>query len=331
MQEIHNELDPENMYKVLQDFPRQVEEAAKLAKDVRITEPVDKIVITGMGGSALPGEILVSYLKDVPLPIFINKGYFLPQYVNKKSLVFAISYSGNTEETINAYRIAIRRECQLVAISSGGKLEQLAKQQNRVHIKVPFGLQPRLAYAYQFFPLLTVLHNSNLMEDKTKEIEATVAALKKPMFEERAKKLAQKITGMIPIIYASDRLKAIAYKWKIDFNENSKTQAFYNIFPELNHNEMVGFTIVKGNYHVIIIKDENDYPRVKKRMDITKDLIKKQGIPVTEIALTGSSALTKIFSAIYIADWTSYFLALNYKVDPTPVKMVQDLKKHLVV
>jgi glucose/mannose-6-phosphate isomerase len=125
-------------------------------------------------------------------------------------------------------------------------------------------------------------------------------------------------------------MKAIAYKWKIDFNENTKTQAFYNIFPELNHNEMVGWTNIKGNFHIILIKDEDDYSRVKKRMVITKELLKKQGISLTEIALTGSSGLTKIFSAIYIGDWTSYFLALQYGTDPTPVDMVEDLKKQLV-
>ena len=326
-----NELDPENMRQVLLDVPKQVTEASKLAKDVRITEPVDKIVITGMGGSALPGEILISYLKDTPIPIFINKGYFLPEFVDKKSLVFTISYSGNTEETINAFRIAARRDCQLIAISSGGKIQELAKQQNKFHIKVPSGLQPRCAYAYQFFPILTVLQNSQLMENKSKEIEATIAALKRPLYEERAKQLAEKIKGKVPVIYSSDRLKAIVYKWKIDFNENTKTQAFYNIFPELNHNEMVGWTNIKGNFHIIIIKDENDYQRVKKRMEITKNLLKNQGIPITEIGLTGSSTLTKIFSAIYIGDWTSYYLALAYKTDPTPVHMVEDLKKQLAL
>jgi glucose/mannose-6-phosphate isomerase len=326
------EYDSENMYQALKDFPKQVEDAVKLAQDIRITEPIDKIVITGLGGSALPGEILASYLKDTPIPIFINKGYSLPEYINQNSLVFVISYSGNTEETINSYRIAAKRNCQIVVISAGGKLKDLAEQGKKHYVKVPKptqDFQPRLAIAYQFFPILTILQNSGLIEDKSEEIQKTIATLQKPIFEERAKKLAETLAGKIPVIYTSDRMKAVAYKWKIDFNENSKTQAFYNIFPELNHNEMVGWSNLQGSYYIILIKDEDDFPRIKKRMDITKDILKKKGIPLTEILLTGSSALNKIFSAIYIGDWTSYYLALQYKTDPTPVAMVEDFKKQL--
>jgi len=327
-----NQIDSENMYQMLKDFPKQIEEAIKLGKDIRITEPIDKIVITGLGGSALPGEMLLSYLKDMPIPIFVNKSYFLPTYVDKKSLVFVISYSGNTEETINAFRIAAKRDCQIVVISAGGKLQEMAQQQNKFYVHVPKptpNFQPRLAVAYQFFPIITILTNSQLLEDKSEEIQKTIANLQRPVFEEQAERLAEQLVGRIPVIYSSERLKAVAYKWKIDFNENAKTQAFYNIFPELNHNEMVGWTNLKGDYFVIILKDDEDYERIKKRMDITKTILKQKGVPVKEIMFTGTSSLNKIFSAIYIGDWTSYFLALQYKTDPTPVKMVEDFKKQL--
>ena len=322
-------IDKEDMYGVLKNFPKQMQEAAKLGKDVKITDKIDNIIITGMGGSALPGEILKSFFYSTSIPIFVNKGYTLPEFTNMRSLVFVISYSGNTEETIYAYRNALRKGARIVAISSGGKLEELSTKQRQIFIKVPSGIQPRSGYAYLFFPILNVLMNSKIIGDVSHEIEMTMNILKKPIFEERAKEIARKLEGKIPLIYSSDRMFAVAYKWKINFNENSKVHAFCNMFPELNHNEMVGYTTIEGDYHVILVKDEDDRMRVKKRFEITKDIIKKKGIPVTEIMLKGSSTLTKIFSAIYIGDWASYYLALKYKVDPTPVKAVEDFKKRL--
>ena len=173
------------------------------------------------------------------------------------------------------------------------------------------------------------MQNSNLIEDQTNFVNKTVETLQKPIFEERAKELAEKLVDKIPVIYSSDRLKAIAYKWKISFNENSKVHAFYNVFPELNHNEMVGYTNIKGNFYIIIIKDEDDYERTRKRMQLTKGIIKKAGVPVVEIALSGPCRLAKLISAIYIGDWTSYYLALEHELDPTPVSIVEEFKKKL--
>jgi glucose/mannose-6-phosphate isomerase len=328
-QENHEFIDKENMYSVLEKFPEQVKTGYKLGDKIEVKEEVDKIIITGMGGSALPGDFLKSYLYGYKLPIFVNKDYFLPEFINHNTLVFAISYSGNTEETINAYRNALRKGAKIITISSNGKLQQLGEKQAFAHIKIPSGLQPRMAYGYQFFSMLKVLENSGLINNQSKEIEKVAELLKRSVYKEKAKELAEKLVNKILLIYSSERLSIIAYKWKIDFNESAKTHAFSNVFPEMNHNEINAFINIKGNYHVIIIKDENDYMRIRKRMDITKKLIKKRGIPVTEIALTGSSLLTKMFSASYIGDWTSYFLALKYNTDPTPVKMVDELKRSL--
>ena len=265
--------DTENMYDVLKNFPKQMEEASKLGKDIKISDKVDNIIITGMGGSALPGEILKSFFYSTSIPIFVNKGYSLPEFTNMRSLVFVISYSGNTEETIYAYRNALRKGAHIIVIASDGKLEELATKQRQILIKVPEGIQPRSAYAYLFLPILNVLMNSKIISDISGDIEKTINTLKKPIFEERAKDIARKLEGKIPLIYSSDRLYAIAYKWKIDFNENSKVHAFCNMLPELNHNEIVGYTNVIGDYHVILIKDEDDHMRIRKRFDITKEII----------------------------------------------------------
>ena len=322
-------VDREDMYSVLEDFSNQVRDAWKLAEDIKISD-IDRIIITGMGGSALSGEILKSYLfNNFKIPVEINKNYDLPEYANSKTLLWVSSYSGNTEETIEAFRKGNRKGCQIIAITSGGKLAELARKLNKTLIKMPSGIQPRLAYGYSFFPILKILQNSGLIENKDIEIKKLVEVLGKDIYKKKAEELSKKLEGKIPVIYSSERLYAVAYKWKINFNENSKIPAFCNYFPELNHNEMMGYTKLNGNYYILIIKDDYDDRRIKKRMEATKKIIQSCGTPVLELELTGTSDLMKIFSTIYLGDWTSYFLALRNKVDPTPVELVETLKKKL--
>ncbi|MBN2567587.1 bifunctional phosphoglucose/phosphomannose isomerase [Candidatus Woesearchaeota archaeon] len=321
-------IDKENMLEVLEGFADQVVKANALASDAKVEKEggFANVVICGMGGSGLPGEILQAYLKT-KVPIFLVKGYELPPYADKGSLVFCISYSGNTEETIACYREAEKKKLTTVVICSGGKLEELARANKDVFVKVPSGLQPRMALAYQFFPLLTIMQNSGMITSKKREVDETVKALSSDAYKKMGKQLAQKLVDKVPLVYASDRMGIVAYKWKIDFNENAKTHAFANVFPELNHNEMNAFEYLTAKYYLIILRDEDDHPKVKKRMQVTKQLIQKKGIDATEILIKGSSMLTKIFSGIHIGDWTSYFLAIKYGIDPTPVPMVEEFKK----
>lgn len=312
-----------------ENFPNHIREALKLASKIKIEAKIDKIIITGIGGSALPGNILKDYLSGQKTPILVNKDYFLPETTNSKTLVFVISYSGNTEETINAYRNAWRKGAKIIAITSGGKLEELCSKQKVPHVSVPSGLQPRAALCYLFFSVLAILQNSKIIPDKTKDIEDTIKTLSKPIFKSMAKGLAKQLRGKIPLIYASNRFRSVAMKWKTDFNENSKIHAFYNIFPELNHNEIVGFTNPRADYHVIMIADDEDYEKIRKRMKITKKLITGKNTEVTEMRITGNCYLTKIFSAICIGSWTSYFLAKEYNTNPTNVEIIEKLKKEL--
>jgi len=322
-----DEIDKEGMYEVLLSFPKQIEKAMKLGKKINIKD-VDKIVVAGMGGSGMGGEILKDYL-ELKIPIFVNKHYGLPEFVNSHTLVFVVSYSGNTEETISAYRAALRKGCKIVAITSGGKLEGLCEQQGKFCVKVPSGIQPRASLGYLFFPMLNVLSGSGLIDDQNEYVKGLVKVLKKEVFREKGKKLAKRMADKVPLIYASDRFKSVVYRWKCELNENAKVHAFYNIIPEMNHNEMVGFTSLKGYYYAVIIKDESDLPQVRKRMDLTKEIIRKSGVDVIEIGITGGCLLTKLFSAIYIGDWASYYLALEYETDPSPVDVIEEFKKRL--
>lgn len=327
--EFDRSIDKKDMYNILNNFYKQIEGASKLGKDIKVTEEVDKIIIAGMGGSALPGTILESYL-NLKIPIIIVRDYSLPKSVDNKSLVFAVSYSGNTEETISCYKKAINKKCRLVTICSGGKLLELSRMNKTPCVIVPHGLEPRMAYAYQFFPILRILENSNFINKQDDYIDNLIRLIKKnDKVIELSQQLAEKMFQKIPLIYTSEKLKAAGYKWKINFNENAKILAFNNVFPEFNHNEINGYINKIGDFYAVIIRDDEEFSRVRKRMAIIKGLLKKYNIPVTEILIKGEDPLTKLFSAIFIGDWTSYFLALAYKIDPTKVDIVEDLKKQL--
>ena len=239
-----NKIDKQNMRKVIMNFPNQFADGLAAAKDVRLIGDFNQLIFCGMGGSALPAEIL-KILRNFykwPLAIKIHKSYDLPARISPKALVFAISYSGNTEETISSYEEAKKRNLPVIGIATGGKLIELCEKDKAPLVKIPdTGIQPRSALGYLFSAVIKVISNSKIIKDLDKEILLLNKNLKPKILENQGKKLAQKIKGRIPIIYASDKYKALAQIWKINFNENSKSPAFWNSFPELNHNEMVGF------------------------------------------------------------------------------------------
>ncbi|MFH0876298.1 MAG: bifunctional phosphoglucose/phosphomannose isomerase [archaeon] len=328
---MHNNiiLDKSDVKSVLEKYPSMIREAISLGKDVSIPGGIKNIFITGMGGSAFPGDLLKCAIKELNIPIFVNKGYNLPKHADSQSLVFAVSYSGNTEETISSYRDALRKKAIVVAISSGGKLEELSIINKNIHIKVPGGFQPRLSTPYLFVPMVNVLFKAGLIKDYSIVLETTINVLNNGQAAEKARNIASRLKGKIPLIYSSDEFFAVAEKWKCDINENSKVPAFYNVFPEFNHNEICSYLNPIGNFFVIFIKDESDSDRVKKRFAIVKRLITKRGIDVIELSLSGEHVLTRILTGIYIGLWVSYYLALEYHQDPTPVAIIEELKKEL--
>lgn len=325
-------IDQEKMFDSIASLQKQVKEGLKLAENIRILEEVDDIIVSGMGGSCLHGEVLKSLLINTKTRVTLSKDYKLPEWANKRTLVFATSYSGNTEESIYSYRDAIKKGCIIVAMASGGKLAELAKNDGTTFIKLPKpfeGFQPRAGLGYLFFAMLGVLQNSRIVPDMTKDIDKTINALDVKRYNDKAMNLAENIADKVPIIYTSEKLAAAGYKWKIAFNENAKTHAFFNVYPEQNHNEINAYINIEAHYHIIMLSNDDDHPQIKKRMKITKALYKKKNVPVTEIAIKGDSMLTKIFSAMMIGDLVAYYVAIKYATDPTPVAMVEDLKKQI--
>ncbi|PIX90422.1 MAG: bifunctional phosphoglucose/phosphomannose isomerase [Candidatus Moranbacteria bacterium CG_4_10_14_3_um_filter_45_9] len=339
-----NKLDTYNFRQMIIDSPNQFRAGFDIAKDVHIPGFFKSIMISGMGGSALPGNIFRIYLNDLfhkdtpdeqPLAIYQNRSYNLPPEAFKDCLNFICSYSGNTEETIASFEEALKHNLPCIGLSSGGKVEEMCLANDIPHIKLPIpflGFQPRVGTGYFFGVMFQVLVNLGLIRDTTEELLLEVEKMKQsvPDLEEQGKILSKKLVGKTPVVYATPQYKSVAMVWKIKFNENAKTPAFWNFFPELNHNEMVGWTLPQGKFMILMLRDSDTHPRILKRFEITAELLRSKGTDVEMIDMVGASVFEKIFGTILIADFASYYLALEYGQNPTPVDMVEELKALLV-
>ncbi len=318
-------VDRHNMLQVLNNFSGQCREALGLPKGISVPSDISNIVVLGMGGSAIGGDLLKSYLINSKVPVTVARDYKAPSFVDGNSLVFAVSYSGNTEETLSAFRDAKSKNANIIGITSGG---QLAAECSKL-ITIPAGLQPRAALGYLFFPMLGVLHNSNITRVRNEDLNETLELLKKSdNFNSFGENLAKKIKDKIPIIYSSEALAPVAMRWKTQVNENAKMPAFYNIFSEMNHNEIVGYRSIDRKFTAVLIRDKNDNDRIKKRMNICKQIMER-AVDVHDVEVQGNSLLARMFSTIYLGDFFSYHLAMWNRVDPTPVEIIEDMKKKL--
>jgi glucose/mannose-6-phosphate isomerase len=318
------------MYEIIKNFNKQFEYEPQVEGDLSL-EGVKNFIAAGMGGSHLAADILNSY--DPSFNILVHKNYGLPnlpEEVLKQSLIILNSYSGDTEEVIDSFYLALKRKLKMVSITYDGKLLELSKEYNVPFVKLPEPkIQPRLALGFHTKALLKILNR----EKELKEISELVYLLKPEKLEEQGRYLAQKIKDKIPVIYSSEKNQAIAYIWKIKFNETSKIPAFYNVFPELNHNEMTGFDVkettknLSQNFIFLLLFDEEDHPKIQKRMTILKNLYEGRNLKVEVLKLEDQNKFHKIFSSLVLADWTSYYLAKEYKVEPEEVPMVEEFKK----
>lgn len=336
-----NKVDKSDMREIILNFPNQLKDGVSAGAAVKMAGPFENIIICGVGGSALPGNILNCWTQmqssaALKIPIYIHRDYGLPPNANKNSsLIICISYSGNTEESISALEASNRENFKTCAIASGGKVEEICHKFSIPLAKINGGLQPRMANGLIFGALISILNNAGLIINASAEISDAVERLNILNTEKEAEKIAKKIIGKIPLIYSSNAFKCLARIWKIKFNENAKVPAFYNYFPELNHNEMAGYAKTGNrkpkikNFYVIILRDSSDHPKILKRMELTGNLIKEAGAKVEFVDIKAGSPLFKIFSTLVLGDWISYYLALAYKVDPTPVEIVEKFKKEL--
>jgi glucose/mannose-6-phosphate isomerase len=295
-----------------------------------------------MGGSGHPGDLL-NALGIPTVPLYVHRNYDLPTaYLNgmglQRPLVIASSYSGNTEETLTCYRAARAQQLPLLASASGGTLRDWTQRDGVafLHIDYP-GMQPRHTLLAAFAGITAALAGSGLARDITESLRAAADVLAKttPGLAEPAKELARKIRGRIPVYTSGDRLGFAAKNFKIQTNENAKYPAFWNVFPELNHNELVGFSKLNesGNQNrfiAVMLHDEEDHPRVKARMAVTAELYRSWGVEVADFTAPGETLLDKVLATVAFGLWTTNFLARELGIDPVPVEGVEGFKKRLI-
>ncbi|MEO0138074.1 MAG: bifunctional phosphoglucose/phosphomannose isomerase [candidate division WOR-3 bacterium] len=328
-----------DMYRIIYTLPDQIVEAisifqcawSDITPSVNLGQNCRRILICGMGGSGISGDLLSVLYPD--LEILVNKDYQIPEYIDDKSIAILISYSGNTEETLYNYKILKKRGIPMVLISSNGKL---LKNKALLKIKIPPGFPPRGALGYLFTPLPLFLYRIGLIEkNPIFALSRLSIFLKKhaPFLDKKGRDLAVKIFKKFPIIYAdSPAFFVVARRWQCQLNENAKILSHINTIPEMNHNEIVGLgrPWCKDGI-VFFLNDPNAFLRNRIRVKIIKEIISREikGLKYYDITPEGRNLLEQIFWAIMLGDFLSYHLARLMKIDPLPVTRIDYLKKRL--
>jgi len=344
--DLRAQIDPERMDRVLENFADQCRQAREIGQSLKLeglpSQP-SQIVIQGMGGSSMSGDFLKSYLDDaLTIPIHLNRDYSLPNWVKPDALFIAISYSGNTEETLSCYQEARQRGCHLMGVTSGGQLEQYLNADNGLIIKLRGGMLPRTTIGYLFLPLLLLFARLGLIEKQDEQICETIELTEKlnllyrpssPEVDNLAKKIAVHLHDKIPLIYTCERhFGVIARRWKGQVNENAKQAAFYHVLPQMTHMELVGWgeqQDLNWQLGVVFLQDREDHPRNQLRIKLCKQVIGPRAGDMLEVDSQGDSLLARMFSLLYLGDYVSYYLALLNRVDPTPIKAIDFIKRNL--
>lgn len=319
--------DKENFKKFLEGIHEDIRETYFGSFPNISLKKFDSIIICGMGGSGAATDLLKIYLEG-QINIEAVKDYSLPKSVTENDLIIISSYSGNTEEAISCYRNARTLDANVIFLTSGGKLEETATQVRAPIIKLPKGYPPRSTVVHAFFSILRLLEYNNLIKRDEEKINDLIAHLQRTDFKSLGINLSEKFTSKIPVIYTSNKYYGLALRWKTQFNENAKMPCFANYFPELNHNELESFTIYQEMFHIVMLSFDDDLARMKKRITKTKEAITKNGVSVTELDIKGDN-LVKIFSAMILGDYASYYTALRHKKDPLPVHTIESFKKSM--
>jgi glucose/mannose-6-phosphate isomerase len=342
---IYGKLDPDDMMKAIRDLQQQLKAALTLGTQFKLPEhhrQVNRVVVLGMGGSAIGGDLIGALVSDeARVPVIVSRDYDLPKYVDDQTMIIASSYSGNTEETISAFEQAIKTNAKKLVITTGGKLKTLAER-NHVPVCVfSYKAQPRAALGYSLGILIGILHNLGIIADKSNEVAEAIETIDKlstiidiatPIADNPAKQLAQKLVGKIVVIYGGGLFAEVAHRWKTQVNENSKAWAFYEAYSELNHNAVVGYEFPKelaDKVYVVMLRAPSIHPRNLKRYVLTAEILDNSGVGYEILDAEGEGLLSQAMSLILFGDWVTYYLAILYGADPSPVKVISGLKDNL--
>ncbi len=333
------ESDKGDMLSFCVDEAKHYRVAAEAAEKISLSyvNP-ENVIVAGMGGSAIGGELLKDWARGkAQVPIEVSRAYSLPAYANEKSLVLVVSYSGETEETLSTFLDAVKKGCMVFCISSGGSLLKFAEKLSVPFLRVPSGFAPRAALPYLFVPLLVVLAKLGGVSGVSAELSEAIAVVEriagecapeKPVKKNMAKSLAVGVNGAVPVVYGFGVFRGVAQRFKTQFNENSKVPSKWEYFSELNHNEVVGWERagkLAGCFSAVFIRDGAEPDEIRSRIEITKGLM-PSGTKLFEVWSQGKSDLARMLSAVCIGDFTSVYLALLRGVNPTPVETISLLK-----
>jgi len=342
---VYRQFDKSGMLDHLHGFPEQCRKAWE--KVLRFELPreyagISKVVILGMGGSAIGGDIVRRLaLGESKVPVWVHRDYDLPAFVDERTLVIASSYSGNTEETLSAFNKAMGTRSKKLVITSGGKLKHLAEQAGIPTFVIDYQAPPRAALPHSLVPLLGILQKIGMIADKSADLQEAVAILKRlsrdvietrPLASNPAKQLAAKVWGRVAVIYGAEVLSEVAQRWKGEFNENSKTWAFSESFPELNHNAVVGYEFPaeeKERVFVLMLRSSSLHPRNLLRYDVTAKLLARAGIAYEFVEARGKSPLAQVLSLVHLGDYASFYLSILNEVDPTSTDAINFVKQYL--
>jgi glucose/mannose-6-phosphate isomerase len=337
-----SKVDKGNMLAFCVEAEEHHQKAARIAEKISLqyANPAN-IIVAGMGGSAIGGELLKDWVRDkAQVPVEVNRDYALPAYANKKSLVLVVSYSGETEETLSAFLDALKRKCMIFCVSSGGSLLEFAEKLSVPYLRVPSGMPPRAALPYLFVPLLKSLEKTGVVSGVSGELSEAIQLLKratvenapeKPAKNNFTKTLASGINGTVPVVYGFGVFRSVAQRFKQQFNENSKVPSKWEFFSELNHNEIVGWEKpekLAECLSTLFIRDKSEPDAIRSRIEITKTLLPSAS-KMFEMWTQGKGALARMLSTVCIGDFTSVYLAVLRNVDPTPVENINLLKDKL--
>jgi len=337
------QIDRSNMLSFCVNAAKHYREAAKTVKKTSLnySKPAN-IIVAGMGGSAIGGELLKDWARDKSqMPIEVSRAYSLPAYANENSLVLISSYSGETEEPLSAFLDATRRNCMIYCISSGGSLLEFAEKLNLPYLRVPSGMPPRAALPYLFIPLLKALEKTKIVSNVSEDLSETITLLgrisgenapEKPAGDNFAKTLALGINETVPVVYGFGIYRSVVQRFKQQFNENSKVPSKWEFFSELNHNEIVGWEKagkLAKLFSAIFIRDENEPNEIRSRIETTKSLMQPAVSKMFEVWSRGKCALARMLSTVCLGDITSVYLAVLRGVDPNPVGSIELLKEKM--
>lgn len=337
-------LDDSSMLKILERFPEDCRSAIDRAKQVSMEglsdKRVNKVVFAGVGGSSIGGKLVIDWLRrESQIPLVISRGYHLPAFVDHETLIFTVSYSGNTEETLSMLTEALRIGSPIIAVTSGGTMGKIAEERGLPIISLPDGYRPRAAISHQFFSLVTVMHELGLVGASWGEVPEALSTLESirdevsmgiPIDENLAKKVALRLYGKVPLVYGSSILEGVAYRVGTQLNENSKVPSGSGSFPEAFHNAILGSewqSDVLGNLVLLLLRDSGDDGGMKRKIERFKELFAPNIGDIIELEARGSGRLARILSLVYIGDYLSTYLGLLYGHDPSSNLSIDNLKQ----